>query len=108
MHSPSRRSPACTLGTISCRGDAYLRTLLIQGARSSLQRAKAISVERCTPEQIWIRQLDGRMAFGKVLVAIANKHARQAWAMLVRDVDYDPHACLQHPRHQQTNTAQAA
>ncbi|THD06464.1 IS110 family transposase, partial [Metallibacterium scheffleri] len=28
------------LGTISCRGDAYLRTLLIQGARSSLQRAK--------------------------------------------------------------------
>ena len=53
------------LGTISCRGDAYLRTLLIQGARSSLQRAKAVSVEKSTPEQIWIRQLDGRMPLGK-------------------------------------------
>jgi transposase len=85
------------LGTISCRGDAYLRTLLIQGARSSLQRARAVSVEKSTPEQIWIRQLDGRMRFGKVLVAIANKHARQLWAMLAHDLDYDPHASLKHP-----------
>jgi len=45
------------LGTISCRGDAYLRTLLIQGARSSLQRAKVASAEKSTPEQVWIRQL---------------------------------------------------
>jgi transposase len=43
------------LGAISCRGDAYLRTLLIQGARSSLQRAKAVSMEKSLPEQIWIR-----------------------------------------------------
>ena len=85
------------LGTISCRGDAYLRTLLIQGARSSLQRAQAVSVEKSTPEQLWIRQLDGRMPFGKVLVAIANKHARQLWAMLAHDLDYDPHACVKHP-----------
>lgn len=85
------------LGTISCRGDAYLRTLLIQGARSSLQRAKAVSVERSTPEQRWIRQLDERLPFGKVLVAIANKHARQLWAMLAHDLDYDPHACVKHP-----------
>ncbi len=34
------------LGQISCRGDAYLRTLLIQGARSSLQRAKAVDFPR--------------------------------------------------------------
>lgn len=33
------------LGEINCRGDAYLRTLLIQGARSSLQRAKAVAIE---------------------------------------------------------------
>ncbi|MDN5939996.1 MAG: IS110 family transposase [Salinisphaera sp.] len=96
------------LGGISCRGDAYLRTLLIQGARSSLQRAKAVSMEKATPEQLWIRTLDGRMPFGKVVVAIANKHARQIWAMLARDVDYDPHACLQHPMHQQTHAAHAA
>ena len=95
------------LGHISCRGDAYLRTLLIQGARSSLQRAKAVATEKATPEQLWIRSLDARMPFGKVIVAIANKHARQIWAMLAHDVDYDPHACLQHPMHQQTNGAHA-
>ena len=89
------------LGTISCRGDTYLRTLLIQGARSSLQRAKAVATEKANPEQLWIRSLAGRLPFGKVLVAIANKHARQVWAMLAREVDYDPHACLQHPMHQQ-------
>jgi transposase len=85
------------LGTISCRGDAYLRTLLIQGARSSLQRAKAVSVEKSTPEQIWIRQLACRMPFGKLLVAIANKHARQLWAMLAHNENYDADAWLKHP-----------
>lgn len=85
------------LGEISCRGDAYLRTLLIQGARSSLQRAKTVRMGKATPEQLWIRQLACRMPFGKVLVAIANKHARQLWAMLAHDVDYDPTAALQHP-----------
>lgn len=96
------------LGEISCRGDAYLRTLLIQGARSSLQRAKAVSTEKATPEQLWIRTLDGRMPFGKVIVAIANKHARQIWAMLAYDVDYDPHASLNHPMHTRTPAVQAA
>ena len=84
------------LGAASCRGDAYLRTLLIQGARSSLQRAKAVAREKATPEQIWIQQLDARLPFGKVLVAIANKHARQMWAMLARDEDYDANAWLKH------------
>src|SRR5690606_20193978 len=85
------------LGQISCRGDSYLRTLLIQGARSSLQRAKAIAADRASPEQIWIRDLASRLPFGKVLVAIANKHARQLWAMLARDEDYDADAWLRHP-----------
>lgn len=94
QHSSGGRA---RLGTISCRGDAYLRTLLIQGARSSLQRASAVSVERATPEQVWIRELAGRRPFGKVLVAIANKHARQIWVMLAHGVDYDAHARWQHP-----------
>ncbi len=85
------------LGSISCRGDAYLRTLLIQGARSSLNRAKAVATEHATPEQLWIRSLAARMPFGKVLVAIANKHTRQLWVMLAHDVDYDPNAYLRHP-----------
>jgi transposase len=96
------------LGEISCRGDAYLRTLLIQGARSSLQRAKAVATEKATPEQLWIRTLDRRMLFGKVIVAIANKHARQIWAMLAHEVDYDPCACLNHPMHQNSHAANAA
>ena len=95
------------LGEISCRGDAYLRTLLIQGARSSLQRAKAVATEKATPEQRWIRTLDGRLPFGKVIVAIANKHARQIWAMLAHAVDYDPHACLNYPMRRQTQVVQA-
>lgn len=44
--------------------------------------------------------------FGKVIVAIANKHARQIWTMLAHGVDYDPQACLNHPMHQRA--AQAA
>ena len=96
------------LGTISCRGDVYLRTLLIQGARSSLQRAKAVSTEKATPEQLWIGQLAARMPFGKVLVAIANKHARQLWTMLARDVDYDPSASLRHTMRSTTQPAIAA
>ena len=93
------------LGGISCRGDAYLRTLLVQGARSSLQRAKAVATDKTPPEQAWIRSLERRMPFGKVIVAIANKHARQIWAMLAHEVDYDPHACLYHPVHRQAPAA---
>ena len=87
------------LGGISCRGDAYLRTLLVQGARSSLQRAKAVSVEKSTPEQPWIRSLVARLPFGKLIVAIASKHARQLWVMLARELDYDPNARYAHPMH---------
>lgn len=94
QHSSGGRT---VLGEISCKGERYLRTLLIQGARSSLQRAQAVAPERATPEQLWIRDLTLRLPFGKVLVAIANKHARQIWAMLARDEDYDAHAWLKHP-----------
>ena len=94
QHSSGGRS---RLGRISCRGDGYLRTLLIQGARSSLQRAKAVPWEKATPEQRWIQDLERRLPFGKVLVAIANKHARQLWAMLARGEDYDAEAWLKHP-----------
>ena len=80
------------LGRITRRGDPYLRTLLIQGARSSVQRAKVTSGDRQLPEQRWIVSLSVRLPFGKVLAAVANKHARQIWAMLAYGVDYDPEA----------------
>jgi Transposase and inactivated derivatives len=93
------------LGAISCRGDAYLRTLLIQGARSCVQRAKAVAREKATPEQLWIKDLSARMPFTKLLVAIANKHARQLWAMLAHQQDYDPQAWLHHPTVQRPASA---
>ena len=93
-HSSGGRS---RLGRISCRGDGYLRTLLIRGARSSLQRAKAVSWENATPEQRWIQDLERRLPFGKMRVAIANKHARRLWAMLARAEQYDAEALAQAP-----------
>jgi len=97
--TPSQHSSGgkARLGEISNHGDRYLRMLLIQGARSSLQRAQATTIAKATPEQRWICDLARRLPFGKVLVAIANKHARQAWAMLARGEDYDPDAWLKHP-----------
>jgi len=72
--------------------------------RCSWLRARAVSHEHATPEQRWITQLCGRIPFGKVLVAIANKHARQMWAMLARDEPYDPAAWLRHPMTQRPAT----
>jgi len=105
QHSSGGRS---RLGRISCRGDGYLRTLLIQGARSSLQRAKAVPWEKASPEQRWIQDLGRRLPFGKVLVAIANKHARQLWAMLARGEHYDADAWLKHPMVQRPAKKRAA
>lgn len=85
------------LGRISCRGDSYLRTLLVQGARSSVQRAKVTPPDKLTHEQQWILQISARLPFGKVVVAIANKHARQIWAMLARGEDYDAEAWRKYP-----------
>ena len=75
------------------------------GGGSCMDVAKAVSIEKAMREQLWIRALDGRMPFGKVLVAIANKPVRQVWAMLAPAVNYDPHARLQHPMHQQSHAA---
>ncbi|MBL0164465.1 MAG: hypothetical protein IPP82_12715 [Xanthomonadales bacterium] len=47
------------------------------------------------------RSLSGRLPFGKLLVAIANKHARQLWVMLAREAHYDPHTGY-HPTLQRT------
>ena len=105
QHSSGGRS---RLGRISCRGDGYLRTLLIQGARSSLQRAKAVPWEKATPEQRWIQDIERRLPFGKVLVAIANKHARQLWAMLARGEHYDAEAWIKHPMVQRPAKRRAA
>jgi transposase len=63
-----------TLLGISKRGDVYLRTLLIHGARSVLQRAK--------PAEHWGATLAERSNKNLAAVALANKNARIVWALL--------------------------
>jgi transposase len=69
------------LGHISKRGDAYLRNLLVQGARSVLQSAQAHQ-DRMSR---WALELQQRRGYYRALVAIANKNARIAWALLAKD-----------------------
>jgi transposase len=77
------------LGRITRRGDAYLRTLLIQGARSTLQSALRRTPERHDRLSVWIVRLLQRVGYHKTLVAIANKHARIIWALLARGETFD-------------------
>jgi transposase len=74
------------LGRISKRGDAYLRMLLIHGARSVLSRARTIE----TPDRlrVWALALEKRAHHNKAAVALANKIARIAWAVSVKQTDY--------------------
>jgi transposase len=80
------------LGKITRRGDSYLRTLLVQGARSALKSANRCAPERASRLQLWMTQLNARVGYQKTLVAIANKNARVIWALLARDETYNPEA----------------
>ena len=82
QHSTGGRS---RLGRITRRGDAYLRTLLIQGARSALQAAQRAAPTRRSRLATWVVTTYARIGYHKTLVAIANKHARLVWVMLSRD-----------------------
>ncbi|HEV8256071.1 MAG TPA: IS110 family transposase [Casimicrobiaceae bacterium] len=77
------------LGRITKRGDAYLRMLLIQGARSALQAALRRTPAKRDRLSAWIVQLAQRVGYHKTLVAIANKHARVIWALLARGETFD-------------------
>ena len=82
------------------RGNVYLRTLLIQGARSTLQAAMNREPARASRLQRWIIELYGRKGYYKTLIAIANKHARILCAMLAKGERYDASAWQRHPMHQ--------
>lgn len=66
------------LGGITKRGDGYLRKLLVQGARSAVTAAQHKSDARSR----WIQALVARRGMNKAAVALANKNARIAWALL--------------------------
>ena len=69
------------IGGISKRGDAYLRTLLIHGARNLV---------RCATPAPWVAQLLQRRPFNVVATAVAHKLARTAWAMVAHGTAYQP------------------
>lgn len=70
------------LGRITRHGDAYIRRLLVIGAQSALQRSKKVK------ENAWVRGLMSRCARLKVAVALANKTARIAWAIMAKGENY--------------------
>ena len=71
------------LGPISKQGDQYLRRILVVGAHAVLRRAKQ------NPEKYpWLTQLLARRPFKLVAVALANKMARTAWALLAHGGTY--------------------
>jgi transposase len=69
---------------ISKRGDTYLRTLLIHGARSVLWRLKSTAEDT----QGWLARLAARRNANIAAVALANKNARIVWALLAHCRDY--------------------
>jgi transposase len=75
------------LGRISKRGDPYLRMLLVHGARSVLCHAKRASRD---PDRLraWALERERMRGHNKATVALANKLARLAWAVWVRDRDF--------------------
>lgn len=71
---------------ISKRGDTYLRTLLIHGARSALKAAQ----HKSDAGKTWLTHLAERRNPNIAAVALANKNARIAFALLAHDLDYQP------------------
>ena len=71
---------------ITKRGDVYLRTLLIHGARAVVSQAK----HKDDRLSRWVTGIAQRRHPNVAAVALANKTARMAWAMLRNETDYDP------------------
>lgn len=71
---------------ISKRGDAYVRSLLVHGARAMLRTAP----RHDDPLSRWVMRLSARRHPNVACVAMANKTARMAWAMLRHGTHYQP------------------
>lgn len=68
------------IGHLSKRGDPYLRTLLMHGARAVIFHSKTKSA--------WLEKLLARRPFNVVVAALANKMARTAWALVAHGREY--------------------
>jgi len=77
---------------LSKKGDRYLRSLLITGAMAIVRQA-----EIRPDKHPWITKLLGRMSKKQAAIAIANKSARIAWAIMVHGGVYEPgHRAVQY------------
>jgi transposase len=72
------------LGRITKRGNVYLRTLLIHGARAVLQW----TAKRTDAKSVWVEGVRRRRGDNIAAVALAAKHARILWALLARGQEY--------------------
>ncbi len=84
--TPSQHSSGgkTRLGGITKQGDAYLRMLLVQGAKAAIHRSKP----RQERVWLWVQQLSERVGWQKAAVALAAKNARILWAMFTRGQPY--------------------
>jgi transposase len=73
------------LASITKRGDVYLRTMLIQGAKSAVMTAH----RRSDPISQWVASLRERAGWQKAVVALANKNARILWAVMTKGERFD-------------------
>ncbi|MEO5351229.1 MAG: IS110 family transposase [Magnetococcus sp. YQC-3] len=71
---------------ITKRGNRYLRWLFVHGARSALHWEK----DGKTPLARWLTALEQRVGNNRAVVALANKNARIAWALIAKGVPFDP------------------
>ena len=79
------------LGRITKHGDGYLRRLLVHGARAALRWSRRTELTGTTDRYgQWQQTLLARRPVNVVLVAMANKMARIAWALLTRGDSYKP------------------
>jgi transposase len=74
------------LGAITRRGDSYLRTLLVHGARAYLR----VVDRKNDAKSAWARRLRDRRHVNVAAVALAAKNARIAWAILAHGTEYRP------------------
>lgn len=74
------------LGRITKRGDKYLRTLLVHGARAVI----ASLGDKTDRLSLWCKSLVERRGFKRATVALAAKNARIIWSLLRHDTDYEP------------------
>jgi len=75
---------------ISKRGDGYLRSLLIHGARSVIRHIRRRLQAGQPGGNSWVEALLQRCHVNEAAVALANKMARVAWVLLARNEHYQP------------------